>query len=156
MVERRRGKIELDFGLLVTFQIIRLDNLLKKSTNYSMVWAGIFWFSVKITFYCVDFYQKCLWLKMHSLRFILLLHQYLLSMCTVIIHIWYGIGLVLTYLHRLQIQFISFKVGSKDANGTVDQWLIGKKIANPQQQFTIFDEVHYILLLHDILRNIIR
>lgn len=37
MVERRRGKIELDFGLLVTFQIIRLDNLLKKSTNYSMV-----------------------------------------------------------------------------------------------------------------------
>ena len=122
MVERRRGKIELDFGLLVTFQIIRLDNLLKKSTNYSMVWAGIFWFSVKITFYCVDFYQKCLWLKMHSLRFILLLHQYLLlpSMCTVIIHIWYGIGLVFTYLHRLQIQFISFKVGSKDANGTVD------------------------------------
>ena len=131
MVERRRGKIELDFGLLVTFQIIRLDNLLKKSTNYSMVWAGIFWFSVKITFYCVDFYQKCLWLKMHSLRFILLLHQYLLPMCTVIIYIWLCYrGLVFTYyLHRLQIQFISFKVGCKwNSRLMADR----KKIANPQ------------------------
>ena len=34
--ERRRGKIELDFGLLVTFQNIRLDNL-KKSSKY-VVW----------------------------------------------------------------------------------------------------------------------
>ena len=81
---------------------------------------------------------------MHSLRFILLLHQY--SYHTYMV--WYRSSI---YIHRLQIQFISFKVGSKDANGTVAVQL-KNFFANPQYQFTIFDLVHYIL--PDILRNI--
>ena len=37
MVERRRGKIELDFGLLVTFQIIRLDKTSRRKVQ-TIVW----------------------------------------------------------------------------------------------------------------------
>ena len=76
---------------------------------------------------------------MHNLRFTLLLHKYVL----------YHTYIVHTY--RLRIQFISFKVGSKDANRTVAVQL-KNFFANPQYQFTIFDLVHYIL--PDILRNI--
>ena len=37
VVERRRGKIELDFGLLVTFQIIRLDKTSRRKVQ-TIVW----------------------------------------------------------------------------------------------------------------------
>ena len=129
MVERRRGKIELDFGLLVTFQIIRLDKTSRRKVQ-TIVWfeqgfSDFRIFSENYILLCVlIFIRNAFDWKCTALD---LFYCYI---STLIIHIWYGIGLVFTYLHRLQIQFISFKVGSKDANGTVAVQL--KFFANPQ------------------------
>ena len=129
MVERRRGKIELDFGLLVTFQIIRLDKTSRRKVQ-TIVWfeqgfSDFRIFSENYILLCVlIFIRNAFDWKCTALD---LFYCYI---STLIIHIWYGIGLVFTYLHRLQIQFISFKVGSKDANRTVAVQL--KNFANPQ------------------------
>ena len=97
VVERRRGKIELDFGLLVTFQIIRLDKTSRRKVQ-TIVWfeqgfSDFRIFSENYILLCVlIFIRNAFDWKCTALD---LFYCYI---STLIIHIWYGIGLVFTYI----------------------------------------------------------